>query len=85
MIDLMDCGAGPLGLPSGRRRATRDATYTIRAPIRAPQTCDPVKTTTSCGVEGLDPPHDVWKWYRIPDARDSRVSRPSLGRLSTLG
>jgi hypothetical protein len=23
-------------------------------------------------------------WYRIPDARDSRVMRPSLGRLSTF-
>jgi hypothetical protein len=26
----------------------------------------------------------VVEWYRIPDARDSRVMRPSLGRLSTF-
>ena len=23
-------------------------------------------------------------WYRIPDAQDSRVMRPNLGRLSTF-
>ena len=28
--------------------------------------------------------HMWWCWYRIPDARDSGVMRPNLGRLSTF-
>jgi len=52
-------------------------------------TCDLVtaphaKTTTCRTSQHREPTHVGVGWYRIPDARDSGVMRPNLGRLSTF-